>query len=345
MICSNGHENTDGQAFCGTCGEPLTPPVEGLGSGPESEPAEGTAQREESERTKVPTSVIVAYGALGAAFLGSFLPWARVFFVTVNGTDGDGNITAISSAAAAIALAVALRSRPANRALLFVALALSAVCAGVYLYDSNQLTSAFVDEADAGMFGEIEVTPQLGLYLGAFGAILGVGATLLLVIRSYRPDTLNGVPPATLLALGAGLYALALSAVPGWWGLTTLAALVALVLGYTQRRDAAAPVNRLATLALGAGALGLLGAVGGFVLDDDEGSSLAQCTDVFEEGATTDPAWEDDGVTCEEPDGSTTYVITWESFCFDDDDPPLVNDYGWGHEGEPWHADEEPPDC
>ena len=34
------------------------------------------------------------------ALVGSFLPWARVFIVTINGTDGDGIVTAILSSIA-----------------------------------------------------------------------------------------------------------------------------------------------------------------------------------------------------------------------------------------------------
>jgi hypothetical protein len=289
--------------------------------------------------------VVITYAALGAAFIGSFLPWARVLFVTVSGTDGDGNITALTAAGAALCLFLATRDEPAQRRFLVGALLLSVVCAGVYLYDANELTRAPAE--DAGLFGEVTVQPQMGLYLGVLGAILAVGCMLLRVIQEYRPAAVAELSTGTTTALGAGLYAVALIAVPGWWGLTALAAIVAVAAGFKQRQQALARGRSLrpATVALGAGILGLLGGVVGFVIDDSSGTDVAQCTDVFADGVTTQRSWDEDGVTCEDEDGERTYVFTMEAFCWEQDEPPLANDYGWGYVDEPWNAGEDAPDC
>lgn len=338
MICANGHRNVDGQSFCGTCGAPLAPPGE-----PDAPP--DPTPTASAPAGKMPPLLVLAYGALGAAFIGSFLPWARVLFVTVSGTDGDGVITALSAAGAALLLFLATREEPAQRKLLIGAFLLSVVCAAVYLYDANQLARNYGE--DAGLFGEVTVQPQMGLYLGVLGAILAAGGTGMRALQEHRPGVLDGLAAPTYVALGAGLYAIALIAVPGWWGLTSLAALVALAVGFRQRRPAAAQSERVrpAMLAMGAGIVGLLGAVAGFVIDDSGGTDVALCTDVFADGETTQRSWDEDGVTCEDEDGDRTYVITMEAFCWEQDDGPLTNDYGWGHIDQPWNAGEDASDC
>ncbi|HSP03310.1 MAG TPA: hypothetical protein VLR27_07415 [Acidimicrobiales bacterium] len=336
MNCTNGHENADDQAFCGTCGVPLTPP----------DPAVDARSSTASPPTrKHPPLVIVAYAALAAAFVGSFLPWARVLFVTVNGTDGDGVITALTAAGAALCMFLGTREEPAQRKLLVAAFLLSIACAGVYLYDANQLVREYGE--DAGMFGEITVQPQMGLYLGALGSILAVGSTGIRAAQEHRPGILDGLPAPTYVALAAALYAIALIAVPGWWGLTTLAALIAISVGFVQRRQAAAGSTSLrpATFALAAGIVGLLGGIGGFVIDGDQGTDIAECTEVFADGATTQRSWDEDGVTCLDRDGERTFTFTMEAFCWEQDEAPLANDYGWGYVDEPWHAGEDAPDC
>lgn len=338
MICTSGHQNADDQTFCGTCGIPLTP-LTTANQPPDASSAAASPAR------RLPPVLVITYGALGAAFIGSFLPWARVLFVTVNGTDGDGVITALTAAGAALCLFLATREEPVQRKLLIAALLLSVACAAVYLYDANQLAGEYGE--DAGMFGEITVQPQMGLYLGVLGAILAVGGTAVRVVQEHRPGVLDDLPAPTVIALGASLYAVALIAVPGWWGLTALAALVAITVGFLQRRQATSQSASLrpATLAMGAGVVGLLGGIGGYVIDDNGGTDIAQCTEVFADGETTQRSWDEDGVTCEDEDGERTFIFTMEAFCWEQDEAPLTNDYGWGYVDQPWSAGEDAPDC
>src|SRR5690606_14627467 len=101
-------------------------------------------------------------------------------------------------------------------------------------------------------------------------------------VQEHRSRVLDDLPAPTIVALTGGLYAVALMVVPGWWGLTTLAALVAITVGLLQRRQATTDTTHLraATLAMGAGVVGLVGGVGGFVIDDGGGSDVARCTEV-----------------------------------------------------------------
>ncbi|MSX16728.1 MAG: hypothetical protein F2805_10460, partial [Actinobacteria bacterium] len=63
-------------------------------------PANGTGVvNAEVAKTKISIEAVAKVSLL-VALIGSFLPWARVFFVTINGTDGDGIITAILSSIA-----------------------------------------------------------------------------------------------------------------------------------------------------------------------------------------------------------------------------------------------------
>ena len=129
----------------------------------------------------------VAKVALLVALIGSFLPWARVFFFTINGTDGDGIITAIASGLALILIFVASNRTASNRsasgALVIAALS-AVVAAGVYVYDFINVTSLSDDTSND--FIEISVEPQMGLIIGSVGAVVGALATIGVAFRSLK---------------------------------------------------------------------------------------------------------------------------------------------------------------
>lgn len=135
----------------------------------------------------VPKSELVAKIALGVAVIGSFMPWARVLFFTVNGTDGDGIITALTAGLALILVFVAAR-RDANGQSSFSTLAWGAVAAviaaAVYVYDFVNVSSISDESAD-DMF-DISVQPQIGLIAGSIGAVIGAVACVQLAIRSRK---------------------------------------------------------------------------------------------------------------------------------------------------------------
>jgi len=119
------------------------------------------------------TSVIhvVIYACLVAALVGSFMPWARVLFITVNGTDGDGIITAITSLVALVCFYSLNRTNGKTGVLKAVSFLSAIICAAIYVYDFINISS--IASADDDEFFEVTVTPQLGLILGAIGAIVG----------------------------------------------------------------------------------------------------------------------------------------------------------------------------
>ena len=130
-------------------------------------------------------SELIAKVTLSIALIGSFLPWARVLFFTVNGTDGDGIITAAASGLALILVFVGTRKRSSNESPFgsFTGGAISASLAAiVYVYDFVNLSS-ISDESSNDLF-EISVQPQVGLIGGSIGAVVGALVCIQLAIRA-----------------------------------------------------------------------------------------------------------------------------------------------------------------
>ena len=147
-----------------------------------------TTYKVEKQRTMKTESV--AKVALLVALIGSFLPWARVLFFTINGTDGDGIITAIASGLALILIFVASNRMASNRSAsgtLIIATLSAVVAAGVYVYDFINVTSLSDDTSSD--FIEISVEPQIGLIIGSVGAVVGALATIGLASRSIKRRT------------------------------------------------------------------------------------------------------------------------------------------------------------
>ena len=108
------------------------------------------------------------------ALVGSFLPWARVFFITINGTDGDGLITAIMSSIALFLIygsRRALAQKKTGQVQLGFAVLSMAIAAIVYIYDFANLTS--LSEEEANEIIQITVEPQIGIIIGTIGAVVG----------------------------------------------------------------------------------------------------------------------------------------------------------------------------
>lgn len=80
-------------------------------SAPRHEPVSGT---------QLPLIPLFAAAAALLVVVGSMGPWARVLFISVNGTDGDGAITLVLGILAGL-LAVVRLARPAMRGVMFVA--------------------------------------------------------------------------------------------------------------------------------------------------------------------------------------------------------------------------------
>ena len=120
------------------------------------------------------SSETVAIVSTLIALVGSFLPWARVFFITVNGTDGDGLITAIFSSIALFLIYASKRAmsrQKTGQVQLGFAIACVALTAIVYIYDFANLTSLSDEESNEII--QVTVEPQIGIIIGTIGAVVG----------------------------------------------------------------------------------------------------------------------------------------------------------------------------
>jgi hypothetical protein len=67
-----------------------------------------------------------------------------------------------------------------------------------------------------------------------------------------------------------------------------------------------------------------------------------KCSSLFADGTTTDSSWEFLSQDCFGADGTPTSVSSKIDFC-QDFSTLVSNDYGWGKEGEAWHANQPKP--
>lgn len=292
-----------------------------------------------------PFTLLVAFIALGAAFLGSFLPWVRVLFVTVNGTDGDGNVTAILSLAAAVLLTVAVRTSQRQFLLSSLASACAAGTVGLFVYNLGRFGDFGSSSSNGDELFKVSVTPQLGLVLGTFGAAVAVVCCVSLSIAGRRGglirEQMSNWRWKDLAVLAAAAVAMTLTAMPNWWVATLIATLVSAALWFlwvpSPRFSSAIGKLALAGVVL-AGAGTTVGAIHQSSSGDARSS---ECSKVFADGVKVAEVVDVD--TCY-ISGDIKFVVSFPRTC-DDGTTLYENDYGWGYEGESWHSGSESPSC
>ena len=73
-----------------------------------------------------------------------------------------------------------------------------------------------------------------------------------------------------------------------------------------------------------------------------QSTAKEKCTTLFADGATTSSSWEFRSQDCFDASGQPTSVSSNIDFC-QDFSTLVSNDFGWGKEGEPWHANQPKP--
>jgi hypothetical protein len=141
-----------------------------------------------SSATGWPAHRIVAAGAAVGVIIGSVSPWATITFgfgqISVNGTDGDGQLTLIGGVA--ILLLVVFSKYLAS-------LILSVITAAVLLYDYFNISSSI----DVGDDTFASASVGWGIQLATVAAIVAVIASFLMMQRAKAAE--NGAafaPPA-----------------------------------------------------------------------------------------------------------------------------------------------------
>lgn len=123
----------------------------------------------------------VVIGGIGAALVGSFLPWATAGPFTVSGTDGDGSLTLIASLIAGGCYAYHLQDRASRKGVRIAALVLMAITALIYVIDFADISSMVDNDL-------ISVSPGIGLVLGTVGSIAAV-IFLIIEMAKSRPSS------------------------------------------------------------------------------------------------------------------------------------------------------------
>lgn len=297
----------------------------------------------------MPLTSRLALIALACACIASFLPWVRVLFISVNGTDGDGMLTVVTAAAGFGFVYAGERTSWRPLLLHTGAIVGAALTALVYVYNLADVSHAAGESADA--FFDLQISPQFGLIVGAAAAPIALFVTALrlrdLVGKKMpwlRSDVLTGC-----LAVSALPFAIS----PSLW---VVSALVVIALSFVLWLGARRTPRLTAPSALAV--IALVVAAGGTVygvLDDDSRTpmssemaeslqgfdvdDLEECAGVFAEGAPTNDL--DEAILCLDG-GADTYVfpITWDC----EDGRTLVsNDYGWGYSDSEWTTRGEAP--
>ena len=146
-----------------------------------------------AEVPKVGISIeTIAIISILVALIGSFLPWARVLFITINGTDGDGILTAIGSGIALFLIYASKRAiakQNNGQTQLGFAILCIGITAATYIYDFVNLTS-LSDESSSEFF-EITVQPQIGIIIGTIGAVVGTIACSMIWNKRRNPKTVE----------------------------------------------------------------------------------------------------------------------------------------------------------
>ncbi len=292
--------------------------------------------------------------AFATAFVASLLPWVRVLFVSINGTDGDGRITLVT-AAVGFGCVVAV-GRVTRRHLLLQACAVlsATLTCLVFVYNLADVSRTAGDAAN-DIF-DLQVSPQFGLLVGAVAAPVSLLTTIIGFGALVRTRTGGSPRPWTgpdLLAASLAVSALPFALSPSLWAMSlVLVFALSAVLWFGTRR------SRIHTTCSVVVVIGLIVAAGGTVyglVDDGGGTSmsadmrnslqglpvedLSECREVYRSGTST--AEIDEPILC--LDGNVeTYVfpITWEC----EDGRTLVsNEYGWGYVDESWSTVGEAP--
>ncbi len=138
---------------------------------------------------------IVAGVSIGVAFICSFLPWVSVLFITVNGIDGDGTLTAVLSVVAGGFFGLAVKARLNRRndkgwiigSVLAIFLAFA-----VYTYHLVDLSS--MNQSSPNDLIQVHVSPQIGLILGPIAGITAIFGLVMLYRSSLRRDRSTSLP-------------------------------------------------------------------------------------------------------------------------------------------------------
>lgn len=128
----------------------------------------------------IPPLIVAALGLL--VVVGSMGPWASIWIITVNGTEGDGVFTLLLGLGAGLLALVRLARPHLRRRLMWIACVALGLSAAVGVYDWADL------ESTAGDPGALDVNVSVGWGLVVVTVGSFIGAVLAGRDAATRPD-------------------------------------------------------------------------------------------------------------------------------------------------------------
>jgi hypothetical protein len=126
-----------------------------------------------------------AVGSLIVMVIGAFGPWAKVLFITVNGTDDGKDGWVVVGAAVLAGMLLLLYIRFRARWLPVLTLLIGFAGAATAAYDIHDISSAF-----AGTIAEDVATASWGIYVALIGSLSLAAASVALLVRPSRRPAL-----------------------------------------------------------------------------------------------------------------------------------------------------------
>lgn len=305
-------------------------------------------------RRRLALTTRLALAALIAAFVSSFLPWVRVLFISVNGTDGDGMISLVTAGLGIGCVVLVERTTWRPLVAHTGAVVSAAVTSVVFVYNLADVSRAAGQSANAVF--DLQVSLQFGLVLGAVAAPIALFATVVGLsdhLAERRGVAAHPWSSFELVVAGLAVSTLPFAVAPSLWAVSALLAIVLAALLLFAGRRSLLPRAGVVLCAVGI-VIAAAGTVYGIV-DTDDGTTLSSsmtdslqgipvddledCADVFAAGTAT--ADVDEPLMCLDS-GVETYVfpVTWTC----EDGRTLVsNDYGWGYQDDEWSTVGEAP--
>jgi hypothetical protein len=289
------------------------------------------------------TSLQIIVVSLGASFISTFLPWAKILVFSFQGTDGSWGISIAILSALAILLYVLDLPRVQNKALQRnVAIGLTIFSAIIYSYCAIRLASIIDMDGGSELFSGV-ISIGIGMYVGFISSII---AAVLSIEERWK--FLAAANIQIRFATAAGTIGLISLSVARWGVLSLISGLLVLAIAMMNRSLIS---RKILNVLLVIGLVATTGGIARLVTFDSTSSSDSsgifgdtsndpKCDELMKEGADVDEV--EAAESCQDKDGDTLFLFTMSETC-KSGKKLIYNDSGWGYKGETWTKVGDPP--
>lgn len=282
------------------------------------------------------TTTQIGVGALAITLVSTFLPWAKIFMFSFQGTDGWIGISIAVVSVIAIALIALdipqLKNKELQSNLAHVSVLLTAA---LYSYCAIRLANVIDVGGEADLFsGAISI--GIGMYLGFIGSLTAAGLLIVDRWNVLKTESLH-------IKIGgvAGIISVIALAVPQWGVLSIVGAVIVLA---TAAKSREALTKQLLLIFVVVGMLAATGGIARVATSDSQSdnssidlfgdtSKAPECDELMAEGAEVATIEATD--SCKDEAGDLTFLMTFSETC-KNGKTLVYNDSGWGYKGEKW---------